>query len=197
MEYEHDFEVISDREFLQFIAGNQGIFRKIFDSYHRRLYSFVFSFTKSHQDTEEIIQDTFVTLHTNRENLRDASGIYPYLFVVAKRLLISEFRKKVVRAKYQHHMALSWSESTTNTQDQLAERELSNTVHNLIAELPQKEQQAYKLNKLEGMSYQEIADQCGQSKNTVKNQVIAASKKMRWKLDKIYFLSWLIVFSGL
>jgi len=192
MEYEQDFEVLSDREFIQFIAGNQEVFRKIFDSYHRRLYSFVFSFTKSHHDTEEIIQDTFVTLYTNRENLRDATGIYPYLFVVAKRLLISEFRKKVVRSKYQHYIAFHWSESTTNTQDQLAERELSSTLDNLIAKLPKKEQQAYKLNKLEGMSYQEIAEKCGQSKNTVKNQIIAASKKLRWKLDKIYFLNLLM-----
>ncbi|SFS97968.1 RNA polymerase sigma factor [Sphingobacterium wenxiniae] len=192
MEYEQDFEVLSDREFIQFIAGNQEVFRKIFDSYHRRLYSFVFSFTKSHHDTEEIIQDTFVTLYTNRENLRDATGIYPYLFVVAKRLLISEFRKKVVRSKYQHYIAFHWSESTTNTQDQLAERELSSTLDNLIAKLPKKEQQVYKLNKLEGMSYQEIAEKCGQSKNTVKNQIIAASKKLRWKLDKIYFLNLLM-----
>lgn len=64
---EDEFKILSDTEFLKFVNGNEKVFRKVFDRYHRVLYSYIFGFTKSHHDAEEILQDTFITLNENRD----------------------------------------------------------------------------------------------------------------------------------
>lgn len=182
---ENEVNAITEDEFLQFRNGNERAFKRIFNCYHKRLFYYIYGFTKSFHDSEEIVQETFIALSANKTNIHDNSGIYPYLFVVAKRLMISNFRKKVVHAKYKNYLSISWNESSCNTQEELAVKDLHETLEQFIKQLPEKEQRVYRLNKLEGKSYDEIAAEFGISKNTVKNQLIAASKKIKWKLEKI------------
>jgi len=179
---------ISDIEFEQFKAGDQVIFRKVFDLFHKAILGYIYSFTKNKEDAEEFVQEAYVSLFIHRENIQAASGIYPYLFVTTKRMMISDFRKKVVRAKFQNHLAYSWNEASSETEEHLINADLLRTLDKAIDELPSKEQEVYRLNKLEGLSYHEISDLSGASKNTIKNQLISASKKIKWKIEKIYLL---------
>ncbi len=176
---------ISEVEFVQFKNGNCRVFKKIFNCYHKILFSYVYSFTKSFQDSEEIVQDTFIALWSNKTKITMLDGLYPYLFVIAKRLMISDFRKKVVRAKYQDHLVTFWTESTSDTESELVAKNLQETIESIIDQLPTNERKVYRLNKLEGLTYQEIAEEFGVSKNTVKNQLIAANKKIKRKLENI------------
>ncbi|MGO1245124.1 MAG: RNA polymerase sigma factor [Sphingobacterium sp.] len=185
---------ISNREFSRFKDGDPAVFRTIFDLYHKQLYGYIFNFTKSKEDAEELLQEGFLTLFLHRDKVRSASGIYPYLFVAVKRMMISEFRKKIVRAKFQDHLAYFWQEASTDTQKQLEISDLVNALDDLMKELPSKEREVYRLNKIDGLSYQEIAQQAGVSINTIKNQVRTASRKIKWKMEKIYFLLIILFF---
>ncbi len=188
---------ISEEEFQLFKQGDHSSFQKVFDLFNRQVFSYLFAFTKSKEDTEELLQESFVSLFTNRHNIPHKEGIYPFLFVIAKRMLISDFRKKVVRSKFQNHLSFSWNEATSETQELLDAKDLYSTLENLMATLPTKEQEVFRLSKLNGMSYQEIAEHSGISKNTVKNQLISASKKIKWKIKKTYYLPFLFFFLNL
>lgn len=188
---------LSEEEFQQFKEGDHSSFQKVFTLFNRQVFSYLFAFTKSKEDTEELLQESFVSLFTNRYNILHKEGIYPYLFVIAKRMLISDFRKKVVRSKYQNHLSFSWREETSETEDLLDEKDLYLTLESLMQTLPHKEQEVFRLSKLHGMSYQEIAEHSGISKNTVKNQLISASKKIKWKLKKAYYIPFLFFFLNL
>lgn len=190
-------QVISDEEFQQFRKGTHASFQKLFDLFNRQLFSYIFAFTKSKEDTEELLQESFVALFTNRHHIQSPSGIYPYLFVIAKRMLISDFRKKVVRAKFQNYLSSSWTEASSETEELLDGRDLSSAVEQLMRTLPQKEQEVFLLSKFHGMSYQEIAEYSGISKNTVKNQLISASKKIKWKIKKSYYIPFILFFLNL
>ena len=188
---------LSEEEFQLFKTGDHSSFQKVFNLFNKQVFSYIFAFTKSKEDSEELVQESFVSLFTNRNNILHKEGIYPYLFVIAKRMLISDFRKKVVRSKYQSHLSLSWCEETSETQELLDEKDLYFTLESLMETLPIKEQEVFRLSKLHGMSYQEIAEKSGTSKNTVKNQLISASKKIKWKLKKAYYIPILFFFINL
>lgn len=185
---------ISDEEFMKFIEGDPLVFKKIFDLYHHCIFNYINAFTKNKEDSEELLQEAFMALFLHRDSLQSASGIYPYLFVIVKRLMISEFRKKVVRAKYKTHLSHNWKEESQSTEEQLAGADLLQTIDAVMQDLTSREQEVYRLHKLEGFSYHEIADQSGLSKNTIKNQLISASKKMKWGINKIYSLLFLFIF---
>ena len=177
---------ISKIDFEDFKKGGHAVFRMIFDIFHQLLYSYIIKFCKQSEEAEELVQETFVTLFLNRSKLESREGIYPYLFTTAKRLTISNFRKKVVRTKYNDYLRQHWKEDCMATQNHLEVSELSDLLEDAIGELPKKQQAIYTLNKLDDLSYQDIADQLGVSKNTVKNHLIAATKTIKNKIQKVY-----------
>lgn len=179
---------ISDLEFIKFKEGDPLVFKIVFDLYHLSLFNYINAFTRNKEDSEELLQEAYLALYVNRDALQTAAGIYPYLFVLVKRLMISEFRKKVVRAKYKTHLSHIWKEESSGTEEQLAGLDLRQSLNTVMQDLTSREQEVYRLHKLEGFSYHEIADQSGLSKNTIKNQLISASKKVKWGIKKIYFL---------
>lgn len=191
------FHIITDEEFQLFKGGNERIFRKIFNLYHQLLYRFAYSFTKCSFESEEAVQEAFIILYKATKSIKEPAQIYPYLIVITKRTLIKSFRKKVSHAKYSNYLKFIWSESSTCTQEQIALNDLQNIIQSSIDILSLKEREVYTLNKLKGLSYDEISDCTGASRNTIKNQVISASKKIKLKLDKYYLLVFILTYLSL
>lgn len=174
-------------EFQRFLNGEESGYRQIFDRYKDVLYRYTYAVNKCNFEAEEIVQEAFIRLFKNKMHIHEYQQIYPYLFVIVKRLLITNYRKKVVHARYETYTALHWQEGTDTTQEQLDANELCTLLEEAIDSLSPKEKEVFNLNKLQGLSYQDISECTGRSKNTVKNQLISASKKVRVKLEKYYF----------
>lgn len=179
--------MLTHKEFESFLNDDQKAFKKIFDHYHAPLFYYVRKLVKADVDAEEIMQESFVALYLNRRQLVQPDEVYPFLFTIVKRKTVSFFRRKVVAVKYLEQLKIDWKEDEDNSFTKLNEKELHRAHLNSIEELPSRQKQVYKMNKLEHKSYQEIADDLGISRNTVKNQLIAASKIIRLKLSKFYF----------
>lgn len=183
---------ISEEEFVSFKEGNQHAFRRIFNAYYRPIYTYTYNFTKKHEDAEELVQEAFVSLFLHRAKIENLVGLYPYLFVITKRHTISFFRKKVVEAKFETHLKYTWKEDCEVTGQQTDTDELYRIWTAAIETLPHRQQEVYKLNKLEGLSYQEIANKMGVSPNTIKNQLISASKTIKLIVKNLYPLLFFI-----
>ncbi|PRD45547.1 RNA polymerase sigma factor [Sphingobacterium haloxyli] len=183
---------LTEEEFLSFQEGDEHIFEYVYNIYFDIIVKKVYRLCKEVAVAEEITQESFVQLYLHKENLKDAEGIYPYLYVVSKRLAISHFRKKVNREEYENYRASSWEESTDENQKRIEDKDLSTVIQNAINELPQQQRVVYQMNKLEDKSYHEIANSVGLSKNTVRNHIATATKIIRLKLNNFLFLLFLI-----
>lgn len=183
---------ISDVEFADFKIGDHKAFRKVFDAYHKSIYNYAYKFSKNHEEAEELVQEVFVSLFLNRDKIENSESLYPYLFVITKRITISIFRKKVVKSKFDHHLKCSWKEDCKSTEHTLDTIELNNVWASAIERLPERQREVYELNKINGLSYEEIAEKIGVSKYTVKNQLITASKTVKLIVRNIYLLLFLL-----
>lgn len=177
---------ISDEEFVAFREGDPQVFRIVFDRYQATLCHFAYSICKDENTAADAVQESYVKLYQDRAKIDGPGGIYPLLFVITRRYLLRLFRRSVVEAKYRSELDNHWEEHSTSTVDELEGNDLRTLLNELIEQLPDKQKEIYQLNKLAGYSYQEISDQMGTSKNTVKNQVITASKKIRLRLHRLY-----------
>lgn len=162
--------------------------------YHASLLRYVEGLAKNNTETEEIVQEGFVLLYLHKDKIRSAEGIYPYLFTIVKRLVISHFRRKMTSVKYLEDLRNHWTESNESVADFVAEQELWQSLQDSIEALPLRQRQVYWMNKFEHKSYQEIADDLGLSRSTVKNQIIAATKIIRLKLSKYHLLIFFFFF---
>ena len=182
------FKDISEEEFRAFQNGDSQAFRMVFEKYKDTLHRFAYSICRDSFVAEEAVQECFIVLHEKRQHIADAQGIYPFLFVLVKRHLIKVFRRSVVSARYKNEQLPTWQEGGNAAEEYIANKELLALVNKLVDRLPDKEQQVFRLNKLDGYSCEEISQDLKTSKNTVKNQLATASKKIRLQLSRMYSL---------
>ncbi len=189
----HNYDINVD-VFNSFKAGCALSFRIIYDTYHHILYRYAQTISRDSFDAEDVVQEVFTTFYINRDKISEPSGIYPYLFIVTKRLLIMRFRSRVVKTEYSSYIKFSWDEGCNSTEERIGANDLQELVDKCVAKLPAKQKEIYVLSKANGMSYKEIAKMTGVSINTVKNQLVAALKKIKPTIEKYYVYFFIFFF---
>lgn len=179
-------------EFNRFKSGDEKVFKKIFDFYRPLLYRKVRRVCASDLDVEEIMQEIFVQLFLKRDSIPSAEAIFPFLFLVAKRMAITFFRKELSRQKYQLSQLTAWDELSDELERKLAHRDLDRILQEIVSRLPPQQQLVFNKSKIEEMSYAEISEEIGISKNTVRNHLVAACQFVRLKLDSLLFIFFII-----
>lgn len=174
-------------EFEQFQLADGRVFRKIFDHYKPSLLEKVCRLTSSTTEAEEIVQEVFIQLFLKRNEIPAAEAIFPFLYVVAKRLAISNFRKEVIRKQYQMDNGNIQLNTVPCADIQLEQKEREQMLQKVIDALPAQQKRIYQMNKFEEKSYQEIAEHIGISRNTVRNHLTAACSFVKLRLQKILF----------
>ena len=87
-----DFTSIEKQYILELNRGSYKAFDALYALYSRRLYAFALKMTKSQSDAKEIVQDTFVRLWLNRENVLPEDSFQSYLFTIAKNAILNKMR---------------------------------------------------------------------------------------------------------
>ncbi|MDR0349364.1 MAG: RNA polymerase sigma-70 factor [Tannerella sp.] len=178
----------------QLKQGSSKAFDKIYQMYGRRLYAYCLQFTKSPEDSEEIVQDVFVKLWTNREQVRQKDTLRSLLFIMAKHHLISAYRSNINRPVYEEYVNYKEAAAVDNTDQQLEYRDFIAKFKQAMQTLPATQRKVIALSKIKELSNEEIAEKLALSEQTVKNALSAGLKTLKAELDKIYFLYMALLF---
>src|SRR5687768_475740 len=73
--------------------GSEYAFQLVFDSYKNRVYNLALTYLKSPVLAEEIVQDTFLKLWFQRQNLAGINSLEAWLVTVSKNLTINYLKK--------------------------------------------------------------------------------------------------------
>ncbi len=169
-------------------------FDHVYELYSHKLFSFVFKVLKNEAEVEDIVQEVFVKIWESRNKLEDYKLLNSYIFTIAYNNSIDLIRKRISNNKYLEQLKNSGSINLTPTIiSQIEFNELNSQVEKLIANLPDRQKQVYLLHKEEGLTYPEIAEQLGISKNTVENHMVKALKYLRQNLDNSLLINMLFV----
>lgn len=150
--------------------GDAPAFRSLVDLYWGRVYGNTLALTKSPQVAEELTQDIFLKIWNQREGLAEVENFGVYIYVIGRNQVISALRKKITdtSADFPEHMA----EDIQLPDHQLEMKETYERIMEGIEQLPPVRRQVFKMSRLEGLSYEEIAAALGISKNTVKEHIV-------------------------
>lgn len=179
-------------EFNRFKLGDERAFYKIFEYYKPILFQRISRLCPSQLDAEEILQEIFIQLFLKRHDIPDVEAIYPFLYIVAKRMAISAFRKEAVRQRFELTQYSQWDETHDHLGKQIEDKDLIVFLNAVVDQLPKQQQVIFRMNKIDELSYSEISDQIGISKNTVRNHLVAAYHFVRLRLENILFLIFFI-----
>jgi RNA polymerase sigma-70 factor (ECF subfamily) len=169
--------------------GDIKAFELIFSKYKGKLYFFTLGYLHSATETEEIIQNLFVSLWENRHTLEEELSLRNYLYKAAINRVYNYFKHQAVKQKYFDHLAIEETLAEDHTHQHIYYNELKGTVETLIGALPFRQQMIFKLSRQEGLSHQEIADRLGLSVRSVENQIYRALRYIKEHLNEKYLLT--------
>ena len=173
----------SDEELMQEIkADNMFAFDLIYNKYSKKLYKFGYSLLKSHEETENLVQDVFLNLWENRNKVEKDSSIKSYIFAITYNSAISILRKKAKESKFVEYLKSLQIIYEKPVNMELEYTELTNRINEIVYALPQRQKEVYLLHKVEALKYSEIAVLLDISVNTIENHMSRALKTIRKKL---------------
>ncbi len=160
--------------------GNTGKndFDKIVEENYPRLHRSISAYlTGSSVDPDDILQETFLKAWKNIGGFKGGSGIYTWLYSIARNLCIDEFRKrkyeKQISSKPVEEFELAWDQFTD--QDN---REEILLLRKAISELPELLKTIVILKSIDGLTYPEIEEITGVNQQTLKNRMFRARKEL-------------------
>ncbi len=163
-------------------SGEQKAFTVLVDYYWNKVYSHALAYSKSVTRAQEITQDIFLKVWHKREALTEVRDFKSYLFILGKHHIISSMRKKLESLTGED--LLETREDIHIPDQQLEYKETWNRILEGIEKLPAVRKVIFKKSRLEGLTYEEIAESSHISKNTVKEHIVLALNFLR---TYIYF----------
>ncbi len=171
----------NDKELLLLISkGNKEAFRCLFDNYRNKIFSIALKFTGEKQASEDVVQEVFIKLWTNRENLPAIRNFNAYLNMMVRNHLINYLRKIAHEQAVVKKIANVEGEQQDNEVfDHLYYKELYSLVNKTVSQLSPQQQKAYNYSRIEGLKHHEIAEAMGISTSTVKGHIVEALKHIK------------------
>ncbi|MEK6479975.1 RNA polymerase sigma-70 factor [Catalinimonas sp. 4WD22] len=170
--------------FHQLKLGNESAFEQIYHLYKRPLFNFALRYIKDQALAEDALQEIFIKLWNNKENLDEKLSVKAFLFTCLKNHLLNVIRSEQKRIKYAALASSEKSVINNHTEEEVSYHDSIAIVEKGINSLSDQKKKIFRLKIIEGYSNQEIADSLGISEHTVRSQVSKSSKYMREFLNK-------------
>lgn len=155
-------------------------FVKIFRRYYADLVHFTARFFSDKSSCEDIVQEAFIKIWTNRKKLETDTTIRSYLISLVQNLALNELRHRKVKMSYQdmnHEIILSLSPD-----EHMFFSELSDAYETALAKLDPEVRETLLLSRYEKLKYQEIAQRLNISVRTVEARISKALKFLQQNL---------------
>lgn len=173
--------------------GDRRAFDLLVLKYQHKVLSLVKRFVSDMHDAQDVTQESFVKAYKALPNFRGDSQFYTWLYRIAvntaKNHLISRGRKtptQDIDPADAELFAVDDQFKDIETPERLIQRDqLQTVVFEAIEALPSDLKRALKLRELEGLSYEEIAEQMDCPIGTVRSRIFRARESVEKKMQPL------------
>ena len=169
-------------------------FEQLFRQHYPLLCRIAQGYVRERMVVEEIVDDVFVKFWNNRSQIIIHSSLKDYLVKSTQNSCIDYIRANRKRRRNTSYIddeeivCFSLADLGENPLDYLINAETGQKIMNAIEELPERYRLTFKLNRIDGLSCDQIAKKMSISKNTVKSNLRAAMANLREKLKDLVIL---------
>jgi RNA polymerase sigma factor (sigma-70 family) len=178
----------------QLKQGNQSAFKKIVDSSQGLVYNTALGIVQNMEDAEDVAQEVFVQLYESINSFKGESKLSTWLYRITISKAMDHLRKKKRKKRFAYIQSLFGAneELIHDPPDfvhpgiTLDNKEKAKELFRAIEQLPEKQKIAFTLNRIEGLSYQEISEIMKLTVASVESLLHRARKNLRRILETVY-----------
>jgi RNA polymerase sigma-70 factor, ECF subfamily len=187
---------MSDREVDQQLVeraqhGDKHAFELLVSKYQRKLARLLSRFIRDSTEVEDVTQEAFIKAYRALPTFRGDSAFYTWLYRIgintAKNYLVAMGRRAPTTTEIDSEEAEGFEDGDQlrdlNTpENELASRQIAETVNQTLAELPDELRAAITLREIEGLSYEDIANIMSCPIGTVRSRIFRAREAIAARL---------------
>jgi len=187
---------MSDREVDQQLVeraqrGDKRAFELLVSKYQRKLSRLLSRFIRDSTEVEDVTQEAFIKAYRALPTFRGDSAFYTWLYRIgintAKNYLVAMRRRAPTTTDIDSEEAEGFEDGDQlrdlNTpENELASRQIAETVNQALAELPEELRTAIALREIEGLSYEDIANVMNCPIGTVRSRIFRARESIAARL---------------
>ncbi len=163
---------------LRLKAGDQLALEELMSRYKGPLALSMSRLIKSREDIEELLQELFLRVWKNRENL-DPERYLGYLYKIAENLVYDRLRKAAREKRLSVDYFAHIIEAYSHIEEGIFDKELLAVLQRGIQQLPEQRRRVFELCKIEGKSYEEVSQLLSISVATVNSHITNANASIK------------------
>jgi len=162
------------------LKDDEDAFRSLFFEFFSSLCVFAHRYVDDWNTCEDLVQDTFFKIWKNRKSIEINTSSRNFLITSVRNSCIDHLRKQDSARVWQEKEA---KDKTGYTSDDLYSHiELEQMLTSALSKLPENIREVFELNRFDGKTYKEIAEEKNISVKTVEAHMTKALKVLRIEL---------------
>lgn len=153
-------------------------YRQLIQQYSKPLYNHIRTIVLSHDDTDDVLQNTFIKVFNNLKGFKGESRLFSWMYRIATNEAITFINQKAKKGGITNEEVLQKAVNKLQADDYFEGDALQLKLQHAVAALPEKQQLVFKMKYFQDMKYEEISDILGTSIGALKASYHHAVKKI-------------------
>ena len=133
---------------------------KLYEAFYMKVYSYVMTLAKDHDDAMEITQETFFRAISTDKSFRGESESFTWLCAIAKNIFIDETRR---RSKFSDEVSEEKEDTEKSIESKLVDSESSFKIHSILHTLEEPYKEVFQLRIFGELSFKQIGSIFGKT----------------------------------
>lgn len=153
-------------------------FKKLVREYQRPLYAHIRNMVLNHDDTDDVLQNTFVKIFQHLKNFKGESKLYSWMYRIATNEAITFINNRAKKAGISSEELKDKIIKNLEADTDYDGDEIQLKLQKAVASLPEKQQLIFKMKYFQEMKYDEISEILETSVGGLKASYFHAVKKI-------------------
>lgn len=153
-------------------------FKKLLELYQKPLYFHIRNIVLNHDDTDDVLQNTFLKVFSNVKNFKGDSKLYSWMYRIATNESLTFLQQKSKKSGISNEEVQNKAINNLESDVYFEGDEIQLKLQKAIAILPEKQQLVFKMKYFEEMKYEEMSQVLDTSVGALKASYHIASKKI-------------------
>ena len=182
----------NEADFISRLTSNKyrdKAFAKLLDLYQQRLYWHIRKLVITHENANDVLQNTFIRIYKSLPNFKHQSSLLTWMY----RIAYNESLRFLANERKKQHTSLD--DVNNNYLNNLAEdvyfegSEIQLKLHRVLSELPEKQRQIFQMKYDDDLKFREMAEILGVKEGTLKSSYYSTVKLIEEKMLAVELLS--------
>lgn len=188
---------MKETEFIEALKSESPkAFSQLVDDYQHKVFGTCISFVPNKQDAEDIAQNVFMEVFNSIHTFKGDSKLSTWIYRITTNKCLEFIRKRNTKKRFAFLQSLTGNAISLDKTNYFTEinhpgillenKELNATLFKAINALPENQKVAFTLHKIDGKSYQEVAEITKRSLSSVESLMFRAKKNLKDLLENFY-----------